>query len=897
MPLRRVPHALMHKVKQELERMEKNKIIKPTTHPTDWVSQMVVVMKKDGSLRICMDPRPLNKATKRAHYPFPTFEEISAELHGAKYFCKLDAQSGYWMLPLDSESSKLCTFQTPWGRYSFLRLPFGLNISAEIFHKTIAETFGHIKKVRVFQDDILVFADSQEELKQMLMEVLTTAANRGIKFNPKKCEFNVNKVKFLGHTFDSDGITIDPDKVKAITQLKTPSDKKALQRLLGMCNYVSRFIPHYSSISAPLRELLKNDIEFSWNEVHSRALHGLKRSLTESPVLGFFDPGKELTLSVDASSKGLGAVLIQEGKPLAYASRALTEVQMRYSQIEKELLAVCFGTEKFRQYILGQDYVRVETDHKPLLGVFQKPLWKVPVRLQRMLMRLQIYRLKLIHTPGKYLYVADTLSRDFDNLSCDTETNFDDDTELQIAMLVENLPVTKECWILLEKETQTDPVLKKIIEYIVNGWPKHYKDVEEVCKPFFEFKDELSEVKGLVLRGEKIVIPNCLINSMLKKLHTGHPGINRMQNRAEKTVFWLGINQDIKKFVQSCSVCLRFHSNKVKLPLAYKKIPDLPWMDVACDLFEFNQKYHLIVSDALSNYVETAPLSNMRSETVIETIKSIFARHGIPVTFYTDGGPCFDSEQFKKFARDWNFSHVMSSPHYPKSNGQAESAVKAIKKIFKKCEYTGEDKYLALLHYRNTPRGQVHSPASNLMSKSLRTNIPCTYSQLIPKVTYDQDRKLLTDQKEKTKMFYDRSARNRDSLSIGQNIMFKKLPNSIWIPGTIIAKGTGPRSYVVEGGGNGEYTRNEIHIRPRPSPTDSNTLKNTQTQNSPLIPPTQSQTVKLIPSSQLQNIQPARPINLPTPLTSPLATRLSSSQNQYSTRSGRIVRRPAKLDN
>lgn len=302
-------------------------------------------------------------------------------------------------------------------------------------------------------------------------------------------------------------------------------------------------------------------------------------------------------------------------------------------------------------------------------------------------------------------------------------------------------------------------------------------------------------------------------------------------------------------------------------------------MDVACDLFEFNQKYHLIVSDALSNYVETAPLSNMRSETVTETIKSIFARHGIPVTFYTDGGPCFDSEQFKKFARDWNFSHVMSSPHYPKSNGQAESAVKAIKKIFKKCEYTGEDKYLALLHYRNTPRGQVHSPASNLMSRSLRTNIPCTSSQLVPKVTYDQDRKILTDQKEKTKMFYDRSARNRDSLSIGQNIMFKKLPNSIWIPGTIIAKGTGPRSYVVEGEGNGEYTRNEIHIRPRPSPTDSNTLTNTQTQNSPLIPPTQPQTVKLIPSSQLQNIQPALPINLPTPLTSPLATRLSSSQN------------------
>lgn len=901
-PLRRIPHALMTKVKGEIDRMEKMGIIRATIEPTDWVSQMVIVIKKDQSLRVCIDPRPLNKATKRAHYPFPTIEEISADLHGANYFCKLDAQSGYWMLPLDQESSKLCTFQTPWGRYSFLRLPFGLNTSAEIFHRTISETFRHINNVKVFQDDILVFADSEKRLREILEEVLQTAANKGIKFNPKKCEFNVRSINFLGHTFGPDGIKVDNEKVKAIKNLKVPTDKKSLQRLLGMFNYVSKFIPNYSHVCAPLRELLKDDIEFSFNEMHIKTLNTLKEALTKAPVLRYYNPKTNLTLSVDASCRGLGAVLLQEGKPIAYASRALSEVQMRYSQIEKELLAICFGTEKFRQYILGRDHVKVETDHKPLLGVFQKPLWKVPTRLQRMLLRIQIYNLNIVHTPGKYLYLADTLSRDFTPSSCDTETEFDDEIEMQIALLIQSLPVTEECWKLIAHETVNDPILNKISTYIEKGWPRYYKDVEEPLKPYFEFKDELSLVKTIILRGERILMPEKLRTQMLQKLHTGHPGITRMTNRAEMSMFWLGINQNIKKYVKSCSTCLKFQTNKIKLAMTYKKVPELPWMEVGCDIFELNQKHYLVVVDALSNYIEVASLKNLTSVTVIDKIKSIFARHGIPITFYSDGGLCFDSKLFKKFEAEWNFTHIMSSPHYPKSNGLAESAVKAIKKLLKKCEDSGQDPHLALLNLRNTPRGQVSSPAAGLMARNLRTNIPCTFEQLVPKIKYQQDRRVIATQKEKSKVTYDRTARQGSGFTLGDKIMFKKLPNSTWTKGTVVARRPTPNSYIVEGGG-GRYCRNEVHIAPRmsheehddaPSPNEECLQPNPPT--SPLTTRTSCNTPNTPNTGQASpNSSQSMPITQNTPNLSTSPSTSQSNNCNYSTRRGRVVKPPKRF--
>ncbi|XP_025263219.1 uncharacterized protein K02A2.6-like, partial [Camponotus floridanus] len=800
LPARRIPYALRPHVKAELDRMQKMGIIEPITEPTDWVSQMVIVSKKDGDLRICLNLQPLNKAIKREHYMFPTMDEIAAKLVGAKYFCKLDAQSGFWMIPLDKNSSKLCTFQTAWGRYAFKRLPFGLNCAPEIFHRIISQTFENIEKVVSFQDDILLWASTKKELHSVLIKVLQAARAQGIKFNPKKCIFGTETISFLGHKFCHKGMSVSQEKIKAIKEIKDPTNKQSLQRALGMFNYMSKFIPNYSAICAPLRDLLKIDNEFVWTDSQRKAFQLLKKLITQAPVLGYYDPNKKLTLSVDASSIGLGATLIQEGQPIAYASRALTEVQTRYSQIEKELLAICFGVERFRQYIWGRDAVLVETDHKPLVGIFNKPLYKVPTRLQRMMLRLQPFRLTIKHVPGKYMYIADALSRDFSRTSCDSsdsQKDFDEDIEKQIAMLIENIPVTKDNWKLISQGYLEDSLLTKVKQYILKGWPTNYKEIEEKVKPFFEFKEELVVIKEIIFRGDRILIPTALKKYMLTKLHTGHPGINRMIKRAEMTMYWKGINQDIKKYVKSCKSCQKFQNGQIKQIMRYKKVPKLPWAEVGCDIFELNQKYYIVVVDSLSNFIEVVSLSDLKSATVIEKLKTIFARHGIPLILYTDGALCFDSELFKRFTKNWSFTHIMSSPHYPKSNGLAESAVKSIKKLFKKAFDAGEDPYLALLNLRNTPRDKVHSPASLLMGRNLRTNIPCSFKMLIPKITYKKDQIILEQNKMLSK-YYDKTARKETKFKVGELILFQKMPKATWTPGTVQAIGSTPRSYVVQ---------------------------------------------------------------------------------------------------
>ncbi|KMQ83784.1 hypothetical protein RF55_19102, partial [Lasius niger] len=437
-----------------------------------------------------------------------------------------------------------------------------------------------------------------------------------------------------------------------------------------------------------------------------------------------------------------------------------------------------------------------------------------------MMLKLQPFRLTIKHVPGKYLYIADTLSRDFSMASCDNQMEFGEDLEMQVAMLIENLPVTVENWKLISKYSSEDFLLTKLKQYILKGWPTNYKDVDEILRPFFEFKDELVVIKELIFRGDRILIPVALKKYMLNKLHTGHPGINRMVKKAELTIYWKGINQDIKKYVKSCKSCQKFQDNQIKQVMKYKKVPELSWAVVGCDIFELNQKYYIVVVDSLSNFIEIVSLGDLKSSTVIEELKTIFARHGIPLILYTDGALCFDSELFRQFTKGWDFIHIMSSPHYPKSNGLAESAVKSVKKLFKKAFDAGEDPYLALLNLRNTPRGNVHAPASMLMGRNLRTNIPCSFKSLVPKITYKEDRKLLEQSKIKTKLYYDKTAKKETKLQVGEPVWFQKIPKATWTPGTVQAIGSTPRSYVIQGANGEVYNRNSIHVTPRESSHD-----------------------------------------------------------------------------
>ena len=356
---RRIPIAIREVVKETLEKMETDGIIAKVSEPTPWVSSMVVVRKKNGRVRICIDPRDLNKAIKRCHYPMPTLEEVATRLPKAKVFSVLDAKSGFWQVKLSESSCKLTTFNTPFGRYYWRRMPFGIKSAPELWQRKAHELIEGLDGVEVIMDDFLAigFGDTGEEAManhdKNLIGLLERARERNLKLNPEKIQLRLREVPFIGHLLTPEGLIPDPTKVEAIVNMPKPTEVKSLRRALGMVNYLAKFLPNLSSTSEILRQLARKDVEWHWEDGHEKAWNELMKSLTEAPVLAFFDPEKEVTIQCDASQGGLGAFLTQEGRPIHYASRAMTKAETNYAQVEKELLAIVFACERFDQYVYG----------------------------------------------------------------------------------------------------------------------------------------------------------------------------------------------------------------------------------------------------------------------------------------------------------------------------------------------------------------------------------------------------------------------------------------------------------------------------------------------------------------------------------------------------------------
>jgi hypothetical protein len=467
---RRVPFRLRDKLLQTLEHMESNGTICKVKVATDWVHPIVTVLKPNGDLRVCLDPSILNKNIKREHFAISTPSEIFSKLSQSTVFSTVDATSIFLQLLLDDKSSFLTTFATPFGRYRFLRLPFGISSAPEVFHRTVSEYFKDIKGVEVYIDDLLIHGVDKEEHDTRLRAVLERCRKINLKLNLSKCRFECTSIKYLGHVLGQGVLKADPDKVRAIVDMPKPEGKESLRRLLGMATYLSKFCPNLSNIAAPLRELTKKEAEWTWGNEHDESLRNLKNQIVKTPSLKLFDPSVPVTLSVDASQHGLGAVVLQRGQPVEFASSALTPTQQRYSQLEKEFLAVQFGLVRFHQYVYGQ-HVTVETDHRPLLGLLRKGLNELSPRLLRIRLRNQYYDYSLVYKPGKSLVLADTLSRAYLSQSCPEALATDRLDFEQVHSVVHGIIGTESCREKLVSQTATDPVMQVLVSYIEKGWP------------------------------------------------------------------------------------------------------------------------------------------------------------------------------------------------------------------------------------------------------------------------------------------------------------------------------------------------------------------------------------------------------------------------------------------
>ena len=407
---RKYPIQIKEEIRGELGRMETLGVIKKVTDPTDWVSSIAFSRKSNGKLRICIDPKDLNRAMKRTYHKTPTLEEITHNFAGATVFSKVDARHGYWSIALDEESSHLTTFNSPVGRYRFLRLPFGLKVSQDIFQEKMDLVLEKCPGTLGIADDIAVYGKTEMEHDENLHKLMEVAREYGVVFNIEKCEIKVPTIKFFGCLYDKEGIHPDPEKIQALQSLPAPQNCNEVQQFLGLAQYMAPFIPKLADNTETLRALTRKDTEWQWTPSHQASFESVKASISSECILTFFNPKKKTTIQVDASQKGLGAALIQDGKPVAFASKALTETEKRYANIERELLAVVFGCTRFHTYIYGAQFT-VESDHKPLENIQHKSLANTPPRLQRMMLKIQPYDFIIKYRPGREMVMADMMSR------------------------------------------------------------------------------------------------------------------------------------------------------------------------------------------------------------------------------------------------------------------------------------------------------------------------------------------------------------------------------------------------------------------------------------------------------------------------------------------------------
>lgn len=727
---RRLPLSLVPDVKKELDNLIENDIIMKVSEPSEWSSPIVAVRKKDQSLRICCDYRKLNDNINRQLFHIPTVEDLLGSITNAKVFSLLDCNKAYYQIEVSEDSRSLLTFGTPCGQYTFKRLPFGIKCAPEIFQKIMSELLADIPGVLVFIDDILVYGSSVEEQSNRLHRVLQRLQIKGITLNPQKCTFSVSELTFLGHKISERGIEPSLDKVKAISEIKVPETKEQLRSFLGLVTYVGhRFVPNFASYVKPLWKMVAKDrpSKPQWSDVALSNFEILKNKVADISSIAWYNPSVECLIQTDASGTGLGAVLLQEGQPVAYASRSLTHVEMRYSQLEREFLAVFFALKRFRQMILGNRIV-IETDNRPIISFTRKPIDCLPLRIQRWLLRIQDFDLSFRHISGKENKIADGLSRN--SLPSDVKSS----AEYSVCFILQGSPMELKT---IASHTVLDSELIAVYEAISSNWSSPFS---KQLKPFYHFREQLSvkhsrdEQTFVIMKGERIIIPLALRKELLTLLHEGHIGMSKMKHLLRSFAYWPTALSDIENEVKHCDACTRFQNKTDKMPLkSVVEEATRPWETVSIDLTGPSEllqgKTLLTIIDHYTRFPEVVVLRDSSTRCIIESLRNIFARFGFPKHLISDNGTCFTSHEFEHFLESTRTVHRKSSVFFPQSNGLIErfhSTLKTrLRKLFHDNNLTLNTAIDRILYdIRSCPHEMTgQTPFYRMFGRSMRTKM------------------------------------------------------------------------------------------------------------------------------------------------------------------------------
>uniref|UniRef100_A0A670HPH4 Gypsy retrotransposon integrase-like protein 1 n=1 Tax=Podarcis muralis TaxID=64176 RepID=A0A670HPH4_PODMU len=595
---RRVPFALKAKVDEQLDKLIAQGVLEPVDH-AKWETPIVTPVKPDGSVRICTDYKcTINKALQQHAYPVPVVQHLLHSLGEGKVFAKLDLAQAYQQLPVDDATAEAQTIVTHRGAFRCRRLQFGVSVAPGIFQSLMERLLQGLPGVVPYFDDVLVSADSHQQLFERLRAVLTRFQEARLKVKREKCQIAVPQVEFLGYLIDASGLHPTTSKIRAIQQAPIPKNKTELQAFLGLLNFYNMFLPHKATVAEPLHRLLSTKTPWSWGHRETAAFNAVKALLSSDSVLVQYSEARPLVLACDASPFGIGAVLshrFPDGReaPLAYFSRTLSRTERNYSQLDKEALALVAGVKRFHEYLYGRTFDLI-TDHKPLLGLLAGDHPTPPVLSPRMLqwtVFLAAYHYRLVHRPGKSMGHADALRR------CPLPAFVEDPAPASSLLLIEDLPAAPVSAVTVASASAQDRTISRVLNWVWRGWPQGPFASE--FQPFATRQHELSAHCGCLLWGDRVVIPQRLRQRVLEALHVGHPGIVKMKALARCYVWWPNMDDAITAWVSACQAC----QESRPAPPAAKghtwETPKTPWSRVHIDLAgPFHGRTFMVVVDA-----------------------------------------------------------------------------------------------------------------------------------------------------------------------------------------------------------------------------------------------------------------------------------------------------------
>lgn len=666
----RLAHHERDKVQTMVSEMLEANIIRESV--SDYASPVILVRKKDGNMRMCVDYRMLNSVTVKEIYPMPIIEDEIARLSGQSCFITLDLASGYYQVPISESAKHLTAFVTPDGLYEFNRMPFGLANAPAVFQRLINRVLGTVRftKATAYMDDVLIYGDSASQCLDRLEDILSLLEKANLTLNLTKCEFLRSNIDYLGYEISAAGVRPGQKKILSVSNFPRPINVHCVRQFIGLASYFRKFIQNFAVLALPLTQLLAKDTTWQWGQAQENAFEVLKSKLVDRPTLAFYDREAETELHTDASKDGIGGILLQRDKqtgqyrPIAYYSRKTSPEERFYHSYELETLAVVKSLEKFRVYLLGKEF-RIVSDCSALRSTFIKR--DLIPRIARWWLLLQEFNCTIEYRPGTKMSHVDALSRN----PIESETEISNNVSMVMV-------INEDDWLhtLQLGDSELNRIRKILEDDLDSKGLQYIKDNYLIRdnKLYRYIKGDKENLRWVVPKGARWQI--CRLNHD----EIGHMGQEKTLERIKKHYWFTKINRFVKKYINACIECAyakKGGKNNEGLLHPIEKVA-LPFHTLHVDhLGPFvrskrGNSYLLVVVDAFTKFIFIKPVRNTKTENVIRALDDIFYTFRMPDRLISDRGSCFTSNTFKRYCYDKGIKQILNAVASPKSNGQVE---------------------------------------------------------------------------------------------------------------------------------------------------------------------------------------------------------------------------------